>query len=90
VVKMRFGFDGGDEETRQAIGDRLGFTREYIRQIEAKVLRTLAQRFRYMLGVHHDAFVWRDSRALDHRCKFSFAPFHDYMQGQYSTTYERE
>ena len=41
VIKMRFGFVGGDEHTLEEIGENFGVTRERIRQIEAKALRNL-------------------------------------------------
>jgi len=41
VVRMRFGFDGLEERTLEAIGQLFGVTRERIRQIEAKALRKL-------------------------------------------------
>lgn len=36
ILRLRFGFDGGDELTLAEIGDQLGVTRERIRQIEVK------------------------------------------------------
>ncbi len=41
VIKMRFGFVGGDEHTLEEVGENFGVTRERIRQIEAKALRNL-------------------------------------------------
>jgi RNA polymerase primary sigma factor len=41
VIKMRFGFDDGTEHTLEEVGRSLGLTRERIRQIEAKALRSL-------------------------------------------------
>jgi RNA polymerase primary sigma factor len=43
VLKLRFGIDGDEPMTLQEIGDRLGLTRERIRQIEQKAMRKLAK-----------------------------------------------
>jgi RNA polymerase primary sigma factor len=43
VLKLRFGIDSDDPLTLQEIGDRLGLTRERIRQIEQKAMRKLAK-----------------------------------------------
>ncbi|MDI6845648.1 MAG: RNA polymerase sigma factor RpoD/SigA [Candidatus Saccharicenans sp.] len=42
VLKLRFGIDGDEPMTLQEIGDRLGLTRERIRQIEQRAMRKLA------------------------------------------------
>ena len=41
VLRGRFGLDGEDPRTLDAIGQRLGLTRERVRQIEAAALRKL-------------------------------------------------
>ena len=41
VLRLRFGLDGGEPQTLEAIGQRLGLTRERIRQIEEAGLRKL-------------------------------------------------
>jgi RNA polymerase primary sigma factor len=41
IVRLRFGLDGLEERTLDAIGQLFGVTRERIRQIEAKALRKL-------------------------------------------------
>jgi RNA polymerase primary sigma factor len=41
VIKMRFGVGDGSERTLEEVGQRLGVTRERIRQIEVKALRKL-------------------------------------------------
>jgi RNA polymerase primary sigma factor len=41
VLRMRFGLGGQEEHTLRDIGQKLGVTRERIRQIEAKGLRKL-------------------------------------------------
>lgn len=43
VLRMRFGFDGEEPMTLQEIGDRLGVTRERIRQIESRAKDRLRQ-----------------------------------------------
>jgi len=43
VLKLRFGIEGDDPLTLQEIGDRLGLTRERIRQIEQKAMEKLAR-----------------------------------------------
>jgi RNA polymerase sigma factor (sigma-70 family) len=42
VLRLRFGFDGGEEQTLEQIGDRYAVTRERIRQIEKKNKSRLA------------------------------------------------
>ncbi len=46
VIKMRFGLDDGGERTLEAIGQEFGVTRERIRQIQGKALRTLRRPIR--------------------------------------------
>ncbi len=41
VLRLRFGLDEGEDHTLEQLGQRFGLTRERIRQIEAKALRTL-------------------------------------------------
>lgn len=41
VIKMRFGFVDGRSYTLEEVGERLGVTRERVRQIEAKAIRKL-------------------------------------------------
>lgn len=45
VITKRFGLDGGDERTLQEIGDMIGTTREYIRQVECHSIRKLKKAF---------------------------------------------
>ncbi|MFE4525381.1 RNA polymerase sigma factor RpoD/SigA [Cytobacillus firmus] len=48
VVKHRVGFDNGIPKTLEEIGRIFGVTRERIRQIEAKALKKLEEKFRKM------------------------------------------
>ena len=41
VIRMRYGFDGGSEQTLAEIGTSFQLTRERIRQIESEALRKL-------------------------------------------------
>jgi RNA polymerase primary sigma factor len=41
IVRARFGFDDGQEQTLEAIGQVLHISRERVRQIEADALKKL-------------------------------------------------
>ena len=41
IINLRFGLNGGQPHTLDEIGNRIGVTRERIRQIEYKALRKL-------------------------------------------------
>ncbi len=43
IIKMRFGMEDGSEHTLEEVGNSFAVTRERIRRIEAKALRTLAK-----------------------------------------------
>ena len=41
ILTMRFGLDDGEPKSLEAVGNRLGVTRERIRQIQQEVLQKL-------------------------------------------------
>jgi RNA polymerase primary sigma factor len=43
ILFRRFGLDGEGEETLEEVGDRLGVTRERVRQIESRAMRRLGR-----------------------------------------------
>ncbi|HEY7252784.1 MAG TPA: sigma-70 family RNA polymerase sigma factor [Methylomirabilota bacterium] len=43
ILCRRFGLDGGEEQTLEEVGDRMGVTRERVRQLEARALRRLSR-----------------------------------------------
>ena len=43
IIKMRYGFNGHDEMTLQEIGDKIGLSRERVRQIESEALQKLSR-----------------------------------------------
>jgi RNA polymerase primary sigma factor len=56
IIKLRFGFEDGNEHTLEQVGRTFAVTRERIRQIEAKALRKLrhpgrSNRLRVFLGL---------------------------------------
>ncbi len=42
LLRLRFGLDGGDPQTLQQVGNRLGLKRERVRQLEREALARLA------------------------------------------------
>ena len=42
VLRMRYGFEDGDEKTLEEVGQMFGVTRERIRQIELKAIKKLS------------------------------------------------
>lgn len=41
ILTLRYGLDGGESHTLEAIGQKIGITRERVRQLEAEALQTL-------------------------------------------------
>ena len=55
VLRYRFGFDTGKQETLETVGQMFNVTRERIRQIEAKALRKLSTpKYKMVLGAYLD------------------------------------
>jgi RNA polymerase sigma factor (sigma-70 family) len=50
VLRLRFGLDGAVERTLQQIADRLGVTRERVRQIEARAIEKLRESYGKQVG----------------------------------------
>ena len=50
VIKERFGFVDGSSPTLDKVGEKMGVTRERIRQIESKALRKLKYKVREFEG----------------------------------------
>jgi RNA polymerase primary sigma factor len=64
VLRMRFGIGDGNEHTLEEVGQRFRVTRERIRQIEAKALRSLknSRRARKLKSFASDYFEVNDKR----------------------------
>ena len=45
IIRLRFGFDDGNPMSLEQIGKRFNLSRERVRQIEARAIRKLRQRF---------------------------------------------
>ncbi len=54
ILYLRFGFDGAEPRTLDAIGEELGLTRERVRQLERDAMARLAHRLRDRLELEHD------------------------------------
>jgi len=50
ILELRFGFDGNEPWTLDAIGEELGLTRERVRQLERDAMVRLERRLRTELG----------------------------------------
>lgn len=62
VVKARYGLDGTTSKTLEEIGREMGFTRERVRQIEAKALSKLRQPYRnYRVREHKTGQIFVDA-----------------------------
>jgi len=56
LLRLRYGLDSGEPKTLQEIGEKMGVTRERVRQLEAEALRKLARSiWRYEHGVLPEA-----------------------------------
>ncbi|CAN0296624.1 unnamed protein product [Hapterophycus canaliculatus] len=62
VVRARYGLDGANSKTLEEIGREMGFTRERVRQIEAKALAKLRQPYRnYRVREHKVGQIFVDA-----------------------------
>ncbi len=43
VIELRYGLDGSKPATLEQVGERLGVTRERVRQVEGRALREMAE-----------------------------------------------
>jgi len=50
ILTLRFGLDGGEERTLEEIGEKLGVTRERIRQLQNEALGKLRRQLRAREG----------------------------------------
>jgi RNA polymerase primary sigma factor len=51
ILRWRFGLDDGQEMTLQEIGERYGYSRERVRQMEERALEKIRQRIEERHGV---------------------------------------
>ena len=54
VIELRFGFDGEEQRSLEAIGKELGLTRERVRQLEANAFQKLAGRLEGLIEADGD------------------------------------
>ena len=54
VIELRFGFDGEEQRSLEAIGRELGLTRERVRQLEANAFQKLAGRLEGLIEADGD------------------------------------
>ena len=85
VIERRFGFDGGEEETLDDVGQDLQskpITRERVRQIQVEALRKLRGFLSYELIPFEQALEWRLQCAQQHAVPRRYKPYSEYMRGQ--------
>jgi RNA polymerase primary sigma factor len=67
VLRLRFGFDGGDDRTLEKVGEHFSFTRERARQIESKAKKKLVAKLAQVGLVANGAESDRDLAPSENR-----------------------